>query len=136
MASAELTAQLEPTEPATLRIEVVYCPEPGQCETVALRLPPPVSVLEAVTASQLAARHGLALSALRLGVWARCREPGSLLRDLDRVEIYRPLTVDPKEARRLRYQQQRPAARPNSRPNERPTARRAARTPANDNQKP
>ena len=26
-----------------------------------------------------------------------------VLRDLDRVEIYRELTVDPKEARRLRY---------------------------------
>jgi putative ubiquitin-RnfH superfamily antitoxin RatB of RatAB toxin-antitoxin module len=25
------------------------------------------------------------------------------LRDRDRVEIYRPLTVDPKQARRLRY---------------------------------
>jgi hypothetical protein len=26
-----------------------------------------------------------------------------VLRDRDRVEIYRPLAVDPKEARRLRY---------------------------------
>jgi putative ubiquitin-RnfH superfamily antitoxin RatB of RatAB toxin-antitoxin module len=27
----------------------------------------------------------------------------TLLRDGDRVELYRPLRVDPKEARRLRY---------------------------------
>ncbi len=128
MAPAEPAEPREPTEPDTLRIEVVYCPPAGPCQTVALKLPPPVSVLDAVTASQLAARYGLALSALRLGVWARCREPGSLLRDLDRVEIYRPLTVDPKEARRLRYKQQRPAARP--------PVRTPARTPASGNQKP
>ena len=102
----------EPSEPGTLRIEVVYCPQPGQCETVVLRLPPPVNVAEAVMASQLLARLGLTLSELRLGVWARGREPGSLLRDLDRVEIYRPLKVDPKEARRLRYKQHRSPARP------------------------
>jgi len=28
-----------------------------------------------------------------------------VLRDRDRVEVYRPLKVDPKEARRLRYRQ-------------------------------
>jgi putative ubiquitin-RnfH superfamily antitoxin RatB of RatAB toxin-antitoxin module len=27
----------------------------------------------------------------------------TILRDRDRIEVYRPLTVDPKEARRLRY---------------------------------
>jgi uncharacterized protein len=94
-----------------LRIEVVYCPHPGACDTVALRLPAPLSLAEAVHASQVLLRHGLTLGELRLGVWSRTREPGSLLRDLDRVEIYRPLTVDPKEARRLRYKQQRPRAK-------------------------
>jgi hypothetical protein len=39
-----------------------------------------------------------------MGVWGRAREAESPLRDRDRVEIYRPLTVDPKEARRQRYQ--------------------------------
>ena len=42
---------------------------------------------------------------LRLGVWGKPRSADTLLRDRDRVEIYRPLTVDPKEARRQRYRQ-------------------------------
>jgi hypothetical protein len=33
----------------------------------------------------------------------RCELSDHALRDRDRVEIYRPLIVDPKEARRLRY---------------------------------
>ena len=39
------------------------------------------------------------------GLWGR-RQPGStVLQDGDRVEAYRPLRCDPKEARRLRYRQ-------------------------------
>jgi putative ubiquitin-RnfH superfamily antitoxin RatB of RatAB toxin-antitoxin module len=36
-------------------------------------------------------------------VWCRICPADTLLRARDRVEVYRPLTVDPKEARRLRY---------------------------------
>jgi uncharacterized protein len=42
-------------------------------------------------------------------VWGRVTPLDHVLRDGDRVEIYRPLTVDPKEARRLRYKRQRRA---------------------------
>jgi len=34
------------------------------------------------------------------------------LRDRDRLELYRPLSVDPKEARRLRYRSHRDAKKP------------------------
>ena len=36
----------------------------------------------------------------RLGVFSRKKPPGFVLRDGDRVEIYRPLLADPKEIRR------------------------------------
>jgi putative ubiquitin-RnfH superfamily antitoxin RatB of RatAB toxin-antitoxin module len=39
-------------------------------------------------------------------VWGRKAPPGQLLRDRDRVEIWRPLRVDPKLARRERFGQQ------------------------------
>lgn len=42
----------------------------------------------------------------KLGVWGRKSTPDHLLKDLDRVEIYRPLTVDPKVARRERFARQ------------------------------
>jgi putative ubiquitin-RnfH superfamily antitoxin RatB of RatAB toxin-antitoxin module len=40
---------------------------------------------------------------LRVGIWGRLRPLDTLLRERDRIEVYRPLTVDPKEARRQRY---------------------------------
>jgi putative ubiquitin-RnfH superfamily antitoxin RatB of RatAB toxin-antitoxin module len=86
-----------------LRVEVVYCPRPGVTDRVALTLPAGATAVDALVASGLAQRHGLAGAGLKLGIWSRACEPGSLLRDRDRVEIYRALVVDPKEARRLRY---------------------------------
>lgn len=38
-----------------------------------------------------------------VAVWGRRCDPARPLRDGDRVELLRPLTVDPKESRRLRY---------------------------------
>jgi putative ubiquitin-RnfH superfamily antitoxin RatB of RatAB toxin-antitoxin module len=89
-----------------LRIEVVYCAAPGQVDCVSLDLPAGSTAVQALHASGLLARHGLADAALEVGVWSRVCPPGTVLRDRDRVEIYRPLTVDPKEARRQRYQRQ------------------------------
>lgn len=42
------------------------------------------------------------LDTLTAGIWGRPVERSARLRNGDRVEIYRPLEVDPKEARRLR----------------------------------
>ena len=47
---------------------------------------------------------------LQVGVWGRKCDVTAVLRDRDRVELYRPLTVDPKEARRLRYKRAKQAA--------------------------
>jgi putative ubiquitin-RnfH superfamily antitoxin RatB of RatAB toxin-antitoxin module len=86
-----------------LKIEVVYCPRPGDCERVLLSLAEGASVLDAVTASGLCQRHGLLAPSVETGIWGRKQLPQTALRDGDRVELYRPLRVDPKEARRLRY---------------------------------
>jgi len=40
---------------------------------------------------------------LHVGIWGRARPLETPLRERDRIEVYRPLTVDPKEARRQRY---------------------------------
>ena len=47
------------------------------------------------------------LETLKIGVWGRIKPLETILRDRDRIEVYRPLTVDPKEARRLRYKKAR-----------------------------
>jgi len=99
-------------EDGALRVEVVYCPRAGVVDSTELALPAPATVADALAGSGLAARHeGLALDELRVGVWGRLCGRDQALRDGDRVEVYRPLTVDPKEARRLRYRAQRPKAR-------------------------
>ena len=95
-----------------LRVEVAYCPRPGETDLVALTLPAGAVVTDALDASGLLPRHGLAADALLLGVWGRRCDPATLLRDRDRVEIYRALIVDPKEARRLRYKRQKPRPKP------------------------
>lgn len=104
-------APAERMDAEVVRIEVVYCAGPGQCDRVELELPPPVRLADALQASGLVARHGLDAQALRTGVWGRAQDAAALLRDRDRVEIYRPLQVDPKEARRLRYRRQRETAK-------------------------
>ena len=44
----------------------------------------------------------LDLNAAPLGIFGKRAKDDVLLRDRDRIEIYRPLLIDPKEARRKR----------------------------------
>jgi len=88
-------------------VEVAYSVAARQVELVALGLPAASTVGDALQASGLLERHGLAIDAVSCGVWGRRCPLTQMLRDGDRVEIYRCLTVDPKEARRLRYKGQR-----------------------------
>ena len=100
--------------PVDLQVEVVFCPQPGVTDLVSLALPVGATVADALAASGLLERHMLPADGTRLGVWSKPRETTAVLRDKDRVEIYRPLRVDPKEARRQRYQRHKDkqAARP------------------------
>ncbi len=101
-------APAEAIEPvALLRVEVACAPLPRQVDCVALQLPAGSRVNDAVRASGLAQRHGLgAVEGLALAVWGRPVDGDAPLRDRDRVELLRPLQVDPKEARRQRYRRQ------------------------------
>jgi putative ubiquitin-RnfH superfamily antitoxin RatB of RatAB toxin-antitoxin module len=83
-----------------MRVEVVYALA-GGADVVVLDLPDGSSVRQALAASGIGARHqGIDLT--RLGVFGRRVGPDSRLADGDRLEIYRPLAIDPKEARRRR----------------------------------
>lgn len=87
-----------------IEISVAYSPAAGRVEIVRLRLPVGSTLADALAASGLLERHPQARG-LPAGVWGRQQDPGTTLRANDRVEIYRPLLCDPKEARRLRYRQ-------------------------------
>lgn len=89
---------------AELNVEVVYCAAPGQVDLVQLQLPDGACLGDALRASGLCARHGLDAATVRAGIWGRTKPAYTLLRDRDRVELYRPLQVDARQARRLRQQ--------------------------------
>ena len=94
---------------AELCITVCYSARAGQVQEHELRLPEGASVQQAFEA---ASRLGLpdfpsekqALD--MIGIWGKLSKPEQVLRDGDRLECYRPLTVDPKVARRERFARQ------------------------------
>ncbi len=96
--------------PALLNICVMLSPATRMVIERQLALPTGSTVQQALHASGLLTdfpeldlnNPGLWL----VGVWGRKTSLGHVLRDLDRVELYRPLTVDPKVARRERFQKQ------------------------------
>ncbi len=93
---------------APLSVEIAFGPRAGHVQRVTLTLAAGSTVAQAI------ARSGWTdLPAdLRVGIWGRACALTETVRDRDRVEIYRPLTVDPKEARRLRYRSHKAAKAP------------------------
>jgi putative ubiquitin-RnfH superfamily antitoxin RatB of RatAB toxin-antitoxin module len=85
-----------------LRVQVVFA-LPRATHVRELEVAPGTTVREAVQRSGLAeAEPALDLATATFGVWNRRVAPDAPVRDGDRIEVYRPLLVDPKEARRHR----------------------------------
>ena len=101
MARVELVGHRLPA--AMMVVQVVYAAAPHQLKVVVLSLPAGATARDALRASGLADRWGAALpDGLRLGLWGRLCEPGTVLQTNDRLELLRPLLIDPMEARRRR----------------------------------
>ena len=85
-----------------LRVEVVYA-LPDRQETCPVELAARASVLDAVRASGVLERHPeIDLASCRLGIYGKVVAPDTPVANGDRVEIYRPLALHPREARRRR----------------------------------
>jgi putative ubiquitin-RnfH superfamily antitoxin RatB of RatAB toxin-antitoxin module len=82
---------------AELRVSVVYA-EAARQLTRELSLTVGSTVADAIRNAEIP----VDAQAARVGIFGRVVDPATLLRDGDRVEIYRPLKIDPKEARRRR----------------------------------
>ncbi len=50
--------------------------------------------------NEITALSGCSMGSIRLGIYSKKVDLDTLLEEGDRVEIYRPLTADPKEVRR------------------------------------
>ena len=89
-------------EEALIDIEVVYALPQAQT-VIALKVPPGTTVSEAIVRSDIVARHlGIDVESVIVGIFGRRVRNSAVLHAHDRVEIYRPLIADPKQARRRR----------------------------------
>lgn len=85
-----------------ITVEVVFATAQQQ-EVVSVRLPAGACVAQAIQVSALTAKFPtIDLARNKVGIFGKIVRLGTRLRDGDRVEIYRPLAIDPKEIRRLR----------------------------------
>ena len=90
-----------------LTITLVYSPGPRQAREWTVELGPGVTVEQALMASGLFEEFPeLDKKRLRAGIWGHGTRLDQPLENNDRVEIYRPLRVDPKTARRERFDRQ------------------------------
>ena len=80
---------------AVIRVEVVDARR-GGVSTAKVELPAGALVRDALEAS------GLNVDPSAVGIFGKRVAPDARLADGDRVEIYRPLALDPKERRRQR----------------------------------
>jgi sulfur carrier protein len=88
-------------------VTVSFSPAPREVLEWAVQVPEGATVRDAVLASGWReACAGQDVAALDVGVWGRRCALEQALREGDRVEIYRPLLVDPKVARRERFRKQ------------------------------
>ncbi len=85
-----------------INVEVCYALADKQA-LVSVKLPQGATLQQALEASGLLVKHPeIDLKKNKFGVFAKLSKPDSILRDRDRVEIYRPLIADPKEVRKQR----------------------------------
>lgn len=85
----------------TIRVEVAHAGAQRQYLRT-LEVPAGSTVADAIAASGIAEELGLDAATLDTGIWSRRVAADTVLREGDRVELYRPLRIDPMQARRLR----------------------------------
>lgn len=86
--------------PDGLRVAVAVSPKAGEATERSVTLPAGAVLRDALLAV------GCKVDASDVGIWGRAATLETPLAEGDRVEVYRPLVVDPKVARRLRFKQQ------------------------------
>jgi len=89
---------------SAITVTVVYA-LPERATEIELTLPSGATVAEALNRSGIATRHPeVQLARCPVGIFGRRVERSRPLSDGDRIEIYRPLVAEPKDARRRRAQ--------------------------------
>jgi putative ubiquitin-RnfH superfamily antitoxin RatB of RatAB toxin-antitoxin module len=88
-----------------INIEVVYA-LPEQQTLLRRPVAPGTTVAEAIQASGILQKYpDIDLTVNKLGIFGKLTKTDAVVRDKDRIEIYRPLIADPKEVRRKRAEE-------------------------------
>ncbi len=88
-----------------ISIEVVYA-LPHEQALLKLQVPQGTSVDGAIQLSGILGKYPeIDLDKNKLGIYGKLTRTDAVLRDRDRIEIYRPLLADPKEVRRKRAEE-------------------------------
>jgi putative ubiquitin-RnfH superfamily antitoxin RatB of RatAB toxin-antitoxin module len=86
----------------TINVEVAYA-KPEKQVLLSVRVKPGTTLIEAIRLSGVLEQFPeIDLAAAKFGIFSKISAPETVLRELDRIEIYRPLIADPKESRRKR----------------------------------
>jgi len=102
-----MAAPESPTQGLRLKITLVYSPAPRQVREWAIEIESGATVCQALVGCGVFDDFpGLEKNCLLAGIWGQKIRLDHLLADNDRIEIYRPLRVDPKTARRERFDRQ------------------------------
>lgn len=91
--------------PTTIRVDVVYADAQKQIVRSA-ELTADATVEQAIRASAIREALPAGFVPTSIGIFGRIVALDSPLRDGDRIELYRPLKIDPKQARRRRAEKQ------------------------------
>ena len=85
-----------------IMVEVAYA-LPNQQLIIPISIPPEANVEAAIRASGILEKFPeIDLNTNQIGIFSKLSKLDSPLRNLDRIEIYRSLIADPKEARKQR----------------------------------
>lgn len=89
-----------------IEILLVHSPAPRQVSEQAFQLPDGCTVAQALHACGWLEPVRRPAPDWTVGIWGRRTDLQAVLRDGDRLELYRALKVDPKVARRERFHRQ------------------------------
>lgn len=88
-----------------IKVEVLYA-LPHEQTLLTVEVAPGTTLADAVKISGMLEKYPeIDLASNKVGIFGKLSKPDVVLRDKDRVEIYRPLLADPKEVRRKRAEE-------------------------------
>ena len=89
-----------------MQVTCLYSPGPRHILQVTLHLADGATVMDALQILQTHAQFDTLPEPQHVGIWGRKALPTATLKEGDRLEIYRPLLVDPQFARKQRFKRQ------------------------------